>query len=279
MFKKIIVLSLISLVSLNASMLNSIIDSTTKIMIEKIENQNESYNKSSNSNYKKNKKQSMDLNFESKIERENVNITKSSLFIKRYINYESCNQILDNSGYFTTCYDYELKSAIKGYVKLDGNLVNELNIEKRPKFYDDLELPKEYRTKSSDYARSGFDQGHSVGSDASFDYSLKSQKATYVMSNVVPQYPNTNRLSYLNVENYERLVAKTFGESESLVFNFFDRKPKRLGKTQFAIPNGFAKIVWNEENKFQRCFYIPNDDVAYELQDLEISCKELTNKL
>ena len=46
----------------------------TKIMIEKIEDQNESYNKNSNSNYKKNKKQSIDLNFESKIERENINI-------------------------------------------------------------------------------------------------------------------------------------------------------------------------------------------------------------
>lgn len=198
----------------------------------------------------------------------------SSLFVKKFINKNNCDQILDNKGYFTTCYNYDLKSAIYIHTVIDGYLVDH-KIKKRPKFYDDVNIPRKYRTTYSDYTRSGFDRGHSGAADASFDHSLKSQKSTYVMSNIVPQYPKTNRKTYLKVENYERLIAKQLGKVDVITINQFPKNPKRIGKSKLSVPSGFGKIFFNESKKFQKCFYIPNDDVIYDIRKLEVSCNQL----
>ncbi|RMG33103.1 MAG: DNA/RNA non-specific endonuclease, partial [Methanobacteriota archaeon] len=99
-----------------------------------------------------------------------------------------CDQILDKT-YFKVCYDYRMKGARVVSYTLDGNLVNKLNLKKRPRFYPDRHIPERYRSYPSDYTRNPLhmDRGH-MASDASFDWSYKSQKSTYVMSNIVPQF-------------------------------------------------------------------------------------------
>ena len=185
-------------------------------------------------------------------------LANDNLFVKQFINNENCDQILNNKGYFTTCYDYNLKSAKYIYIKLDGNLVNAKNIKKRPKFYIDKNIPKKYQTTYKDYTHSGYDRGHSGANDASNDYSLKSQKMTYVMSQIVHQLPKTNRKSYLKVETYERTLATQLGYVNSLTVNKFSNHPKRIGRSKLAVPNGFYKLYWNNEQDFNKCFYIPN---------------------
>lgn len=204
---------------------------------------------------------------------EKVNI--NSLLAKKYINDKNCDQILSNNGYFTTCYNYNYKGLVYGYSKLNGEKVNEGNLKERPKFYSDLNIPMQYRTSTNDYTRSGHDRGHTIASDASFDYSLKSQDATYSMSNITPQKPNTNRKSYVGVEKYERLIASKLGSVEVLTIVDYPKNPERMSHNQIAIPSGYGKVYWNEKEKFQRCFYIPNDDVIYELSELEVSCAKL----
>lgn len=204
---------------------------------------------------------------------EKVNI--NSLLVKKYINDKNCDQILSNGGYFTTCYDNELKSALYGYSKLDGKLVNSENIKERPKFFTDQNLKKSGQTEDKDYTRSGFDRGHTIASDASMDFSHRSQLSTYAMSNITPQYPNTNRKSYLAIEKYERLIASKLGEVETMTFINFSNKPKRIGHNQLAIPDSYNKIYWNDKQNFQRCFHIPNDDKVYDLSNMEVSCKDV----
>lgn len=201
----------------------------------------------------------------------------SSLFVKKFINDKNCDKILNNNGHFTTCYNYNLKSVVYSHTVIDGSLVDH-RIKKRPRFYDDTNLPKKYRTTYSDYTNSGFDRGHSGASDASFDHSLKSQKSTYVMSNIVPQYPKTNQNSYLEVENHERLLAKQLGKIEVITINQFSKSPKRIGRSKLAVPSGFGKIFFNEKENFQKCFYIPNDDVIYNLRKLEVPCSKLIQR-
>ncbi len=214
----------------------------------------------------------LDKNTYNTVTSEKVNI--NSLLIKKYINDKNCDRILSNDGFFTTCYDYKHKGALYGYAKLDGEKVNNGNIDERPRFYEDLNLDKSYRTYHADYTRSGFDRGH-LFSDASFDWSLKSQNATYAMSNIAPQYPNTNRKSMVAVEKYERLVASMLGAIEVLHVVKYGNSPKKIGRSRLSVPEGFGRVYWNEKEKFQRCFYIPNDDVIYDLRNMEISCKEL----
>lgn len=204
---------------------------------------------------------------------EKVNI--NSLMVKKYINDKNCNKILSNGGFFTTCYDNKLKSAISGYSKINGKLVNEGNLKEREDFFTDLNLDEDSRTTYNDYIKSGFDRGHTIVNDASFDYSQRSVLSTYSMSNITPQYPNTNRKSYLAVEKYERLVASKLGEVETLTLINFDNKKIRIGRSQLSVPSSYDKVFWNESKEFQKCFHIENDDVIYSLKEMEIDCKKV----
>jgi endonuclease G len=201
-------------------------------------------------------------------------ILTDDLFVKKFINKNNCDKILSNSGFFTTCYDYNLKGAKLIFAEIDGANVKK-SIKKRPRFYEDRNLPKKYRTKYSDYTHSGFDRGHSGANDASFDYSLKAQKSTYVMSQIVPQYPKTNRKSYLKVEKYERKIASKLGMVHSLTLNEFEENPKRIGRSKLAVPSGTFKIYWNNDKEFKKCFYIPNDNEIYKLKEMLINCDEI----
>lgn len=200
-----------------------------------------------------------------------------------YINNKNCDKILHNQGYFTTCYNYKLKSAIMGHAVLDGKNVNKLNIKKRPKFYDDENLDVNVKTYSKDYTHSGFDRSHQF-SDASFDYSIPSQKATYVMSNVLPHYPNTNRRSILKTEEFTREMAVKYGSVEVFIFHKFTDmknplKNQRIGKSQLSVPVAEYKYLYNKDKKFKKCFYIPNDNISYTLENMSIDCDNVEKQV
>lgn len=221
--------------------------------------------------YLKNK--SNTKNIKDDIPQSKVNI--NSLLVKKYINEKNCDRILSNGQYFTTCYDYNYKSMIYGYSKIDGSLVNKGNLKDRPRFYEDKNIPTKYKTVYSDYTKTGFDRGHTQASDASYDFSQRAQLSTYTMSNITPQYPNTNRRSYLAVEKYERLIASKLGNVEVLTIVEFSNHPKRIGRNKLAVPSGYKKIYWNDKQNYQKCFSIPNDDIKYDLKEMEVSCKKI----
>lgn len=81
--------------------------------------------------------------------------------IDDFINKQNCSQIIDKQ-IFEVCYDYKAKGAKYVAYTLDGRLVNSLNIEERARFYSESTIPMQYRSKSSDYSRSGYDRGHLV---------------------------------------------------------------------------------------------------------------------
>lgn len=88
-------------------------------------------------------------------------VTSTMLYatsIDDYINKKNCDQIIDKQ-VFEICYDYKAKGAKYVAYKLDGNLVNDGNVKERAKFYSESTIPMQYRSKSSDYARSGYDRG------------------------------------------------------------------------------------------------------------------------
>lgn len=204
--------------------------------------------------------------------------TVSNFLMKDFINENVCSVILKNNGYFTTCYDYDEKGMLFGEYKLDGKLVNKGNIEKRPSFYTDLNIPKKFRSESKDYTHSGFDRSHAIANDASFDYELRSQKSTYTMSNILPHYPNTNRKSILAIEKYERLVASKLGSLNVFVVSEYSNSPKKIGRNKISVPIGIGKMYWNTEKNFKKCFYIKNDNKIYSLRETEVDCSVLLNK-
>ena len=73
---------------------------------------------------------------------------------KSFFTEEKCDQILIDT--FTICYDHERKSPTAVYVEVTGPSVIE-DIDKRPPFFTDKRVEKEYRTTSKDYTNTGYD--------------------------------------------------------------------------------------------------------------------------
>ncbi len=57
-------------------------------------------------------------------------------FLEANEHFKNCDQIIDKQVY-KICYDYNYKGALFVSYTLDGALVNNENIKKRPKFYNE----------------------------------------------------------------------------------------------------------------------------------------------
>ncbi len=178
-------------------------------------------------------------------------------FREKFINSSRCNQIIDKE-FFVICYDFKLKSAKSVAYTLEGDLVNKLDIEDRPLFYEEELIDKPYRVKYSDYIGSGYNRGH-LAPDASFDWSIESLEATYSLANIIPQAPIVNQEMWVNVEQYARDKAVELGELDIVNVVKFSSKPKYIGEDKIAISDGYYKILYNQDKGYEECFYYAND--------------------
>jgi endonuclease G len=198
--------------------------------------------------------------------------TEASQFVHHH-----CDQVIDK-GYYTICYDYHMKGARFVAYELDGNLVNKVNIKKRPRFYPEKSIPKLYRTYPKDYTHNEFhaDKGHLMP-DANIDYSQDSLNSAYTMANIIPQHRSINRYGWKKLERYERLIASKLGRVNVLNGVDYGVRPQRLGKSGIAYPKGFWKKITGEG--FERCFYFKNEPVENKksdtLREHEVNCSSL----
>lgn len=191
-----------------------------------------------------------------------VGMSAEEIEVNKY--FANCDKPLDN-GYFKTCYNYEYKSATASYIELSGSNVNKKNIKLRFDFTEDQNIPEIFRTSDYDFLNSGCDRGH-IQSDASNDYSEESRNATYLMSNITMQYPNTNRRSYLKVEKRERELAVLYKHIKALtLISYTDKTIKGI-----RIPLEYTKILWNKNIK--ECYIIKNDNIIYSIDEMRIDC-------
>jgi len=203
-------------------------------------------------------------------------LTASATEIRDFINNRNCDQVLDKK-YYKICYDYQLKAATYVGYKLDGNLVNKVNIKKRPRFYTEKRIPKQYRATSSDYTHTGWDRGH-LNSDANEDMSKKSLHSVYTMANIVAMAPAVNRRTWVKAEKYERKVAYKLGEVWVLNGIEYSSNPTRIGRNNIAVPSAYWKIIYDNKG-FERCFYYKNTKRAKtkgdKLRDHLVDCSSL----
>lgn len=185
-------------------------------------------------------------------------INKSNIkMFKSFFTKEKCDQILIDT--FTICYNHDRKSPTAVYVEVTGETV-EQDIDKRPPFFTDKRVEKEFRTTSKDYTKTGYDRGHFGASDASHDWDLKHQKATYSMANIVPQTPFANRYKFIALEKHEREMAVKYGRLENLTIAFWNNRPKKIGKSELHVPSAFAKL-YTDGKGYKECFFVWNNDV------------------
>ncbi|MCQ2694231.1 DNA/RNA non-specific endonuclease [Helicobacter pylori] len=187
-------------------------------------------------------------------------------------------KVLKNN-FYSVCYSSELKNPIYGVSVLFGDLVDKNNIEKRYEFKTDTRLAKYQQATTQDYTRSGFDRGHFVANDASFDFASNPLRETYRMTNITPEAKNTNRHSVLLVEKEGRNLARKYHQVLVEELTIIKQGYRTFSSKNIAIPSGFwyhydTSLTDSYENTKSECFYIPNDNQKYLLQEMRKDCKE-----
>ena len=185
-----------------------------------------------------------------------------------------CDQVIDKR-YYQVCYDYQAKGAKAVFYTLDGAVMNQKNIKKRPRFYPEKRLPKVYRTYSSDYTRNPYhaDRGH-LAPDAAFDWSVDSLHSVYSMANIIPQYYMINRKSWQKAERLARKQAVRYHSAQVLNLVDYGDYRTKFPRSNIAVPYSFTKII--EAGGQKTCLRYINDAKHYKgserLKDHRIPC-------
>lgn len=197
--------------------------------------------------------------------------------ITDFIDKSKCDQDIDKVTYHI-CYSYKNKGAVGGWTTLDERAIKE-GIIKRPRFYDEMSIPKQYRTTYSDYTGYGKirNRSHFVVSDADLDDDYDRLLTTYSMANIVPMSASVNQETWLKVEKYGRLVASKLGELHSVSIAKYNDPNLKMG--DITIPTDLYRVYYNDSKNFKKCFHYKNEinvDVNNDvLRDHEIDCKEI----
>jgi endonuclease G len=109
-------------------------------------------------------------------------------------------------------------------------------------FITDTTLPDGYyRVKHSDYTNSGYDRGHLVKSEDR-TRTIEDNISTFILTNIIPQTPDLNRLIWLQFENYLKdLVQKNNKNLYIVTGGVYYNLPKI--KDRVSIPDSCWKVV------------------------------------
>ena len=178
---------------------------------------------------------------------------------------------LDNK-YYDNCYSDVTNSAVIVSYILRPADVNMNNLGRLP-FRADTRVADPVSPR--DYYNSGYDRGH-LASDASFDNTRNRLEEVYLMSNIVPQLPSTNRGIWKRLEELERDFANKYNLVEVTNYVLFNdmNKTMRLNET-VAIPEAFVKefAFKVDGNSFRKCYLVFNDGAKIKkIEKVQVRC-------
>lgn len=148
---------------------------------------------------------------------------------------------------FTSSYNLRLLVPQQVEWKLYSTDIGQVKREPNWHFNNDLKTPWAV-ARHADYTNSGYDRGHMCpAADRSSDVSY--MRETFVMSNIAPQTPHLNRVTWLDTEKKIRTAAMTYDSIGVVAVPvFLDRDTTYIGRHRVAVPHGFFKAAWKLDN-------------------------------
>ncbi len=112
-------------------------------------------------------------------------------------------------------------------------------------FTQDNTLPTGfYKASTSNYTNTGFDRGHMCPSDDR-DLNSTDNAATFVMTNIMPQAPNLNQVTWVALENYCRTLMNAGNELYIISGGYGSGGTGSLGGTTYTIASGKITVPSN----------------------------------
>lgn len=115
-------------------------------------------------------------------------------------------------------------------------------VDRTNKFKADKDLPEGwYRVLPRDYARTGYDKGHMCPSEDR-THSLEDNSVTFLMTNMIPQKPRNNQVTWKKLEAYcQRLVRQEHKELYIYAGGTVSRGI--LAKGRVTVPERTWKVI------------------------------------
>lgn len=112
--------------------------------------------------------------------------------------------------------------------------------------------------KPTDYAGSGYDQGH-LANDADMSWDLAVERESFYMSNMSPQLPSVNRGVWKNLESAGRAWVYSSKQAHTIIAGNIGGT-KAIGASKVVVPDALFKIIINDVTKKSYAFYFPHKD-------------------
>lgn len=128
-------------------------------------------------------------------------------------------------------------------------------------FEADKILDKDKRADPKDYVGSGYDIGHQ-GPDKDFSFNVQVERESFILTNMAPQLPQTNRINWLALE--EAVRDWSFERNHTLLIYvgpIYDIKnDKTIGDDKVVVPDAFYKIIVDINTNEVLSFIYPQTD-------------------
>ena len=117
------------------------------------------------------------------------------------------------------------------------------NAERQNDFRPDDSLPKDwYHVKPSDYTKSGYNKGHIIPS-ADRTRNTTDNRATFLMTAIIPQSPDNNQGPWADLEKYSRELVKS-GKELYIISGGLGSKGTIGKKVKITIPTKIWKVIF-----------------------------------
>ncbi|KAI0818803.1 hypothetical protein BC629DRAFT_1588131 [Irpex lacteus] len=175
-----------------------------------------------------------------------------------------------------------LTLASLGKSKLEPRAVEEGGDRSRSTFIEDEAIPPQFRSKLSDYLRSGYDRGHMVPA-ADAKSSQAAMDETFLLTNIAPQVgAGFNRHYWAYTEDWCRRLTNSFSDVYVFTVPLYLPKLDNEGKWRVhyevigsppntSVPTHFAKVVLTTRPSSPSTPHIPEISTgAFVLPNAEI---------
>ncbi|XP_076010414.1 endonuclease G, mitochondrial [Genypterus blacodes] len=175
---------------------------------------------------------------------------------------------------YVTSYDPRTRTASWVIERLSPASLSGLSNRKNCEFKEDDSVHVFHRATNADYKGSGFDRGH-LAAAANHKWNQKAMDDTFYLSNVAPQDPHLNRISWNNLEKLCRSLTNAYASVYVCTGPLFLPRQEAdgklyvhyqvLGQNHVAVPTHFFKVLILEQADGRgvelRSYVLPNQPI------------------
>ena len=191
-------------------------------------------------------------------------------------NVADFSNFLLREGYYSVSYNRD--RGIPNWVSWHVSSTDLGSVPRQDDFRANTELPSDwYQVGGSSYTASGFDRGHMCPSSDRTS-SISANSSTFLMTNIIPQAPRNNQITWAGLEDYCRtlvqsgnelyIISGAYGEGGSTTANGLTTSidngrivvPANVWKVVVVLSNGSNDLSRVNTSTRVISVIMPNDD-------------------